>query len=149
MAHRRPGAHCHLEVVCGAGGSFVIVTELANNRGMSTTNAAEQIAVQVVERFELDPATTTFVEHYGPMSAQPSERKRDADHYSLVLFDWSKRGEQWVASDPHWERISPEQLAHLRETLTLPPLDAQDIERPSEQELIYDYFREQASWFAE
>lgn len=60
------------------GDAVVVVQETGN--GTSVTNAAEQIATAVIKIYELDPARTTFIEHY------PDDQTGGDENFSKVTF---------------------------------------------------------------
>ena len=103
---RRPGfiAHCELRIYQDEqGSSLVILSELPDNKGMSVTNAAEQLATAIVADFNLDPQRTRWVEHYPQFET-----------YDLITFTWTTQRVFYdgplhdVASAPEWHRISGE-----------------------------------------
>lgn len=118
---------CNLEVLRHNSTSLVIATELASNPGMSITNSSERLAMAVVERLSLDPATMTMVEHYGDVSyngttAVPLWGKHDIDHYSIVTYTWhqDRIAEHFIlhrASKPQWQPMTAGELVQLREGL--------------------------------
>ncbi|MGH2416468.1 MAG: hypothetical protein ACRDEA_22800, partial [Microcystaceae cyanobacterium] len=57
-------ARCSLEVYRGNNSAVVIVTELPDNEGMSICNAFEDLIVQVVKAYDLDPANLLWIEHW-------------------------------------------------------------------------------------
>ena len=75
--------------------AVVLVTDLGDgNPGPSVTNAAEEIATEVLRRYGLDPARTLFVEHYdGRTPGTAATARRDgAEDFDRVAFT--------VAADP-------------------------------------------------
>jgi hypothetical protein len=74
----------------------VICTELPNNSGMSITNAAEQIAAEVIMGHRL-PTPLVWIEHYEDGAGGMLE---DRATFDLVLFTGYKvsevlRAEEW------------------------------------------------------
>ena len=90
-------AHCRLAVHRHEGRTVAIVTEPANNHGISVTNAAEWLLPELARQYGL-PADTLWLEHYEPKGKQP-------ESYDLVTL-----GE----GGPAWQRLTLEQV----ETLT-------------------------------
>jgi hypothetical protein len=76
-----------------------IVTEMADNDGLSITNGAEHIHDLLVERYGPD---VLHVEHYGPIS-YPSGRRRD--EWAVVTID--------NHGHPHWNHIPQDVLVRL------------------------------------
>lgn len=80
--------HCHLEVLNNEDNTIVIATELADNPGMSITNAVECLIAQVCRSKVIDPATLVWIEHYSEKSYKQKAKPRV--EYSLVTFKLSK-----------------------------------------------------------
>jgi hypothetical protein len=118
-------AHCRLRIYREGECSLVIWSELADNRGMSVTNYAGELATKIVEQYGLEPKQTMFVEHY-PAAAYREVRREES--YDLVVFDWQDvdtvfnpmlwtriAGERvkQVASHPQWRRLAVEEVERL------------------------------------
>jgi hypothetical protein len=58
----------------------VVCSELPNNPGQSVTNAAEQIAAEVIRAYRL-PTPLVWVEHFPPESTN-----RETETFDLVIF---------------------------------------------------------------
>lgn len=97
---------CHLRIFQKGKKTTVIATELAINPGKSVTNAAEAIATQVVEQFQLDPTKTRFIERYTNESYEGSKTQ---DTYDEVTFTWRKK----KASNPKWRHLQQHEIAEL------------------------------------
>ena len=67
--------------------SDFIAIEIKENLGKSITNAAEELATQLVAAFNLEPEQTRFIEHYTPASYEGS----DDTSYEEVTFPWQGR----------------------------------------------------------
>ena len=72
---------------------------------MSVTNAAEQIATEVVKQYGLDPQRMLFVEHY-PEAQRPMPY---GESYDLVTFTW-KEGR---ATKPIWRHLQCEEFNEI------------------------------------
>jgi hypothetical protein len=94
---------CHLRLLQDGEHAIVIVTELPNNPGRSVTNAATELATKIVADFALDPALTTFVEHYTHGSYRQSDSREPWETYDAIIFTW--QGMQ--ATQPEWRRLQP------------------------------------------
>jgi hypothetical protein len=90
----RPGRY-GLRIYAHRGRKSVILTQLADNLGMSVTNVAEQLATKLVRVYQLDPRNTIWVEHYPPADGAP-------ETFDALLFAWRGR----TAHDPVWRRKS-------------------------------------------
>ncbi len=69
-------AHCRLRLYDDGERTIVLWTEQADNRGMSVTNYASELATMIVQYYGLTPTWMTFIEHY------PAEKLKDLRRYS-------------------------------------------------------------------
>lgn len=86
---------CRLRVYQIPGRTVVIATD--QDIGPSVTNAAEEIATQVVHQFRIDPERLLWVEHYLREDTRAGQSS-GGEEYDLVTFVWD--GKQFV--QPHW-----------------------------------------------
>jgi hypothetical protein len=91
-------AHCRVRIYEHDGKQVVVATEQPNNSGMSVTNAAEQIASQVVVQYGLDVNNLIWIEHY----FYPDE----GHSFDLVRFTW----DGFTARQPQWRRLTLEEV---------------------------------------
>ncbi len=112
-------SHCRLRVFKHGGGVVVVMTETGDNTGTSVTNAIEDVATLVCERFSLNPQQAVFIEHY-PDSRTPARdghRRHDAmfeEHFDRVTFaSITREGVNWDLSMPQWKRMAREQVERL------------------------------------
>src|SRR2546426_251164 len=77
----------------------VICSQINHNPGQSVTNAVEEIAFQVCDRFEIDPAKLIWIEHYPRTPYIRAE-------WLLVTF--RGRPPQSMFSGPSWKRMTRE-----------------------------------------
>ena len=91
-------ARCRVRV----NNNVVVATELLDNPGMSLTNAAASVAMQVCQYYEIPPEQLVWVEHYPEETGH--EETFDLVHFS---FDLGK------LSAPRWKRISKEEVQQL------------------------------------
>lgn len=81
---------------------IAIVTEVDNNPGASITNAAENVATEIVKKFDLDPKHLIYIEHYRHGRWGGCEYghglRSSWDH---VTFDWNNGR----ASHPQWKPL--------------------------------------------
>jgi hypothetical protein len=97
-------AHCRIRLYKHDGRQVVVASEVADNPGMSVTNAAEDLATQVVAYYKLDIERLIWIEHY------PADRRLDAPTtFDLVRFTWA----EGTASDPEWRRLTFEEVERL------------------------------------
>lgn len=89
-------AHCRLRIRAHRGKDVVIASELADNPGMSITNAVGWLLPQVVEKYGLDIEDVCWIEHY----AWPGEPER----FDLVTLH---------NGSPNWQSLALEQVEVL------------------------------------
>lgn len=93
-------ARCGIEIHRGKGGAVAIVTELPDNPGMSVCNAFENLFLQVVEAYDLDPERLVWVEHWEAWkSSEGMPYDREGEDWHLVKFRWTGTracGARWV-----------------------------------------------------
>lgn len=106
----RQRATCQLQILRRDTQTVIIATEQHTNEGASVSNAAEEVAEQVVQSFSLDPAQTRFIEHYTPASYK-EQSPGDAEYYDEVSFTW-QAGE---ARRPQWRRLQQEEVKALQD----------------------------------
>jgi hypothetical protein len=109
-------AHCRVRIYSATGGydgedrTVVVISEAADNPGMSVTNASEDIATKIVQVFNIDPARTRWIEHY-PQEAWRYHGREEIKPatYDEVFYSW--RGLE--AREPNWRRIPLEEIEIL------------------------------------
>lgn len=103
-------AVCGLRIVRDGEQTIVVLTELPENRGMSVTNAAEEIATQVRREFGLDPDQTLWIEHYPEQQVAYHGRPlREKATYDEIIYTW----DDYQASEPEWHRLNQEEVEIL------------------------------------
>lgn len=101
--YNRKQCVCDLDIY---NGSLVVVTERADNPGMSITNAAEIVATEIVSAARdlgVDATKWLYVEHY------PVSEYHDDDTYDIVEFTWINGR----ASRPTWRHLPRKKFAEL------------------------------------
>lgn len=91
-------ARCRVRVY----GNVVIASELIDNPGMSITNAAASIAMQVAQYYEIPLQDLVWVEHY------PSQANHE-ETFDLVHF---KVGDGLLFLN-RWQRLATEEVSKL------------------------------------
>lgn len=94
-------AKCLLAIYGEVGKAVVVATELDDNPGMSITNAAEQLAMQVCQTFNLTPALTLWFERYA-----------GRDEVDMISF----RFDNFRLYSPIWRRLGGE-ASHILEPI--------------------------------
>ena len=116
-----PLAKCNLEVH----NNLVICSERADNKGSSITNAAERLATEICEQFEITARSLIWVEHY-PESTLEKYGGTDEERYYLVFFNIDGGGpfdppdKKVTFYNPRWVNITPEMVELLRVTHQTP-----------------------------
>lgn len=103
---RRRGS-CRIRIYQIPRKTVVIATDLAS--GPSVTNAAEEIATQVAQKYAIDPASLTWIEHYQrpDRRAKPGEPK--GEEFDLVTFTWD--GTRFV--EPQWSYTTQQKVEEM------------------------------------
>lgn len=103
----RAPARCRLRIYDTDAGAVVVLTEIADNPGISITNTAEELATEITAAYDLDPAAAAWIEHYTPDSyREPNTRFETFDR---ITFTWKGK----TASAPQWRRLAGEELRDL------------------------------------
>ena len=97
---------CRLRIYGANVGTVIVLSELAENLGVSVTNAAAALATEIARIYDLETVTTFWVEHYGAFSYTASGGDETFD---LVTFTWRNR----TASNAEWQRLNSDQLHKL------------------------------------
>lgn len=85
---------------------LVIFTELRANPGVTVTQATAFLAAQVCVEYNLDPATTVFVEHW---AAVVFEGEAIPESFAQVTYTWRGGG----ATAPMWRALAVEVVERL------------------------------------
>jgi len=102
VENRQP-AHCYIKRI----GNLVIATETDDNEGMSITNAAEAVAWQVSQQFQIDPTKLIWIEHY---------IMNQAHDFDQVTFEIGKDfHNQPCFKNPAWKHLAYPQVNDLIE----------------------------------
>ncbi|MFB6271975.1 MAG: hypothetical protein ABEL51_03670 [Salinibacter sp.] len=109
-------SRCRLRIYRHEGGSQVVVLTQSYdedspcyNGGTSITNASENVATLVVNRYGLDPERVTFIEHYIDRTVDPDD-PLGPETFDLIEYDWSG----WIAkSPPRWSHLGRERAEDL------------------------------------
>ena len=94
---------CRLRIYAADAATVVVISELAENPGVSVTNAAAALATEIARIYDLETVTTFWVEHYGAFSYTASGGDETFD---LVTFTWRNR----TASNVQWKRLTADEL---------------------------------------
>ena len=107
-------ARCEVDIYKGLGSynrlAVVILTEIAENKGKSVTNAFEHIATKIVHQKRLNPHRVLWIEHYPDRNTREMTLPILNESYSLVSLDWVALK---VARAPGWNHITREWLERL------------------------------------
>jgi hypothetical protein len=96
-------AECGLEIHRGKNSTIVIITELPDNPGMSICNAFEDLFLQVVEAYNLDPERIMWIEHWEIWKvSEGAPYDREEEDWHRVEFDWD--GDR--ATNPRWSFVT-------------------------------------------
>jgi hypothetical protein len=88
-----------------------IATELKENPGTSITNAGEDLASQVCDRFGIETAQLVWIEHYAYVLAGDVGRERT---YDRVMFTrGAPDGRPTHFKDPQWRAMREQDWLEL------------------------------------
>jgi hypothetical protein len=81
---------CWLRVWQSNGWALVLATELDPSPGASVTNSAERWAEEACKEYDLNPDSTTFVEHYDHRKGDGDEnaQAQPNESFDFVSFEW-------------------------------------------------------------
>ena len=89
---------CLVRTFDGEEGTYVCFIDI--DLGTSVTNASEQLATEMVEKFSLNPLTTRFFETYAI---------NEYDTFDEITYNWhetnkrwNETGNMWIAANPKW-----------------------------------------------
>ena len=99
-------AHCRLRIFDTDAGAIVIFSELADNPGISVTNATEVLATEIANVYRLNRTTTRWIEHYD-RNVYRHAGEGMTETFDEITYTWSLYG---VATVPQWKRIPGEEL---------------------------------------
>lgn len=85
---------CDVLLYSDDGENFICFREIGI--GTSVTNASEQIAQEIVEKFNFNPTDCRFFETY------------DDESYDEIEYTWINIRNKWEARQPDWRRAGPE-----------------------------------------
>lgn len=104
-------ACCRLEILpLTDGRTAIIATEVADNTGMSITNAAELAAAAACWQFDVDPNRLVWIEHYDDGSYRGGGREESFDR---VTFGKVTPMADSMFTAPSWKRMKAEDWVEL------------------------------------
>ena len=116
-------AACHLKVLVANSTVLMVATEVEENLGWSIARSPEILATQAVNRFELNPEITKYIEHYQPREKGPDSNEkalvRPIEAYFLVDFIWETTNgalPPYKASKPQRQALSVVEFVRLMRT---------------------------------
>jgi hypothetical protein len=101
-------SYCWLRVYTAPDQAVVIATEVADNPGISITNAVESLATQVAQRFAIPFDTLTWIEHY-PERIVNGGRLTIPESFDQVTFMQGPTG----FDRPEWRHLQQSQVEAL------------------------------------
>ena len=108
----RCDAWCGLEILKATEArTAVIATELADNPGMSITNACEYLASRVCAEFSIDPTELVWIEHY--TYPAPGGENRRLRSYDRVTFRVPVSRQEALVAEPQWRPMSEQDWREL------------------------------------
>jgi len=89
----------------------VVITNMGFEMGWFIPYVVERLIERIIQEFQLNPQSVTWIEHY-----TPSFRKPTCADFSQVVFDW----QNGRVFNPHWIAIAPETAYALISETRLP-----------------------------
>ena len=105
-AVRVDGGFCRVRIYGANPYTIIVLSELAENPGVSVTNAAAAIATEIARNYMIDLDTTIWIEHYGAFSYKGGDCDETFDR---ITFTWRNR----TASNAEWKRLTADELHEL------------------------------------
>jgi hypothetical protein len=105
-AVRVDGGFCRVRIYGANPYTIIVLSELAENPGVSVTNAAAAIATEIARIYMIDLDTTIWIEHYGAFSYKGGDCDETFDR---ITFTWRNR----TASNAEWKRLTADELHEL------------------------------------
>ena len=105
-AVRVDGGFCRVRIYGANPYTIIVLSELAENPGVSVTNAAAAIATEIARTYMIDLDTTIWIEHYGAFSYKGGDLDETFDR---ITFTWRNR----TASNAEWKRLTADELHEL------------------------------------
>jgi hypothetical protein len=87
----RVPSKCLVMIFSDDGENLICFNDL--NQGTSVTNASEQLASEIVNKFNYYPSDCRFFETY---------RQYNCDTFDEIMYNWRQSHGKWEASDPVW-----------------------------------------------
>ncbi|MBM0743988.1 hypothetical protein JOY44_20590 [Phormidium sp. CLA17] len=101
---------CYLQIFRSKRGQdIVVVSDMGCETGWFFPYKIEQLAIQIVQKFQLNPDRLVWIEHCPADIDRPK-----CSGFSQVSFQW-KAGK---ATNPQWQAIDAELAATLKEEMT-------------------------------
>ena len=93
----RVPSKCRVKIFSDDGENFICFEDIGE--GTSVTNASEQLATEIVDKFGLLPLSCRFFETYS---------QYDYDSFDEITYQWSATHGKWEAKRPDWIPASEE-----------------------------------------
>lgn len=90
-------SRCRVKIFSDDGENLICFEDIGD--GTSVTNASEQLASEIVNKMDLDPANCRFFETYG---------QYDYDSFDEINYQWNMVYGEWEAKHPDWLPASDE-----------------------------------------
>ena len=96
MGYGRVPSTCMVRMFTDDGDSFFCFIDI--NQGTSVTNASEDLAMQMVNKFILRPEDCKFFETYS---------QYNYESFDEIEYSWTPVGTTWKAESPKWKPADP------------------------------------------
>ena len=95
-------SQCLVKMFTDDGDTFICFIDM--DVGTSVTNASEQLASEMVNKFDLRPEDCRFFETY---------KSSDYDTFDEIVYDWWPEGNKWEARSPKWMPVIEDNIIPL------------------------------------
>jgi hypothetical protein len=100
----RVPSKCRVMIFSDDGDNFICFEDLGE--GTSVTNASEDLATEIVDKMDYDPANCRFFETYRIKLSR--DKKPHHDTFDEINYQWSFNRGRWIAKEPKWNPASEE-----------------------------------------
>jgi len=97
---------CSVKIFSNNGEHIIYFEDIGN--GTSVTNASEQLATEIINRYAINPNECKFIETYRRDTKKLDGISYYYDLFDEITYDWTLKKGQWEAKNPDWKPASNE-----------------------------------------
>lgn len=102
LGYGRVPSECIVRKFTDDGDNFICFIDIG--KGTSVTNASEQLASEMVNKFILRPEDCRFFETY---------QQYGYESFDEIKYSWQPNGSVWTASNPDWKPVNDEGIKEV------------------------------------